>query len=117
MPNTIGADTLILITRDGMGQAPAELQRKLVVTYLRLLLDNGTLPGAVALYTEGVHLAAEGSPALEVLAELEAKGVRVILCKTCVDWFGLDGRTRVGVIGGMGDIVSAQAMAGKVITI
>jgi intracellular sulfur oxidation DsrE/DsrF family protein len=117
MHHTIGPDTLLLLTNDGLGHAPEELRQKVVVTYLRLLLENATLPGAIAFYTRGVHLVAEGSPALEVLAELEAKGVRLIVCKTCVEWFGLADRLRVGIVGGMGDIVSAQAMAAKVITL
>jgi peroxiredoxin family protein len=110
-------DTLLLVTRDGLGDAEQELSRKLFVKYLEVLEANGTLPGAMAFMTRGVHLACEGSPAIQRLRAFEAAGVHVILCKTCIDWFGVADRVRVGVVGGMGDIVAAQAMAAKVITV
>lgn len=114
---TIGPDTLLQFTNDGLGNAPEELRRKLVTPYLELLIANDTLPGAISFYTQGVHLLAEGSPALESLAKLEAKGVRLIACKTCVDWFDLGDKLKLGIVGGMGDIVSAQSRAAKVINV
>jgi hypothetical protein len=59
----------------------------------------------------------EGSPILEPLKELEARGVHLVLCRTCLEHHGLLDQVRVGVVGGMGDIVAAQAMASKVVTI
>ena len=111
------ADTLLLVTRDGLGDADPDLSRRLFVKYLEVLEANGTRPGAIALYTKGVHLACAGSPAVERLRAMEAAGVRIVLCKTCVDYFGLADKVEVGVVGGMGDIVAAQAMARKVITV
>lgn len=109
--------TAILVTRDGMGSSDIELQHRLITTYLQLLLDNGLLPGAVCFYTDGVRLVTEGSPVLDLLARLEERGVRLIVCQTCLNHLGLADRLRVGVVGGMGDIVAAQAKAAKVITI
>jgi len=110
-------DTLVVINREGMGSAEPALQKKLVATYLKLLAGNGSLPGAIALYADGVKLACEGSPVLPELADLEARGVHVILCRTCLDHFGLAEKVKAGVIGGMGDILAAQAMAAKVVTL
>ena len=115
--STIGPSTLIVFTNDGLGRAPKDLRRKLVVPYLTLLRENKTLPGAIAFYTRGVRLVCEGSPALELLQELEAAGVRILSCKTCLDYWGLTNAVAVGVVGGMGDIVSAQSMAEKVISV
>lgn len=111
------AGTLVLVTNDGLGHAEPDLARRLFVKYLEVLDENGTLPGAIAFYTNGVRLACEGSPAVAKLRELEAKGVRLILCKTCLDAFGLADRVRAGVVGGMGDIVAAQVLASKVVTV
>jgi hypothetical protein len=109
------SDTLVVFTRNGMGHAEPGLQQRLAGTWLRLCLENGRLPGAIAFYTDGVRLACEGSPVLDLLGELEAKGVRLVLCKTCLDAFGLGGAVRVGVVGGMGDILAAQSAATKVL--
>jgi intracellular sulfur oxidation DsrE/DsrF family protein len=110
-------NTVILITREGMGSADAALQHKLFDTYLSLLLKNGTLPSAICFYTEGVRLVVEGSPHLEQLSQIEQRGVRLIICSTCLNFFGLTDKVRVGIVGGMTDILEAQSRAGKVITL
>ena len=114
IPNS---ETVILITRNGMGQADPELQQKLITTYLKLLDENNLLPAVICFYTEGVHLAVTGSPVLESLRSLEAKGVRLILCSTCLSFYQLAEQVQVGIPGGMTDIIEAQRRASKVITI
>ena len=115
--NIPDSETVLLITRNGMGQADPELQLKLIGTYLRLLDENNTLPAAICFYAEGVKLAVTGSPVLETLHVLEAKGVRLILCSTCLNFYHLADQVQVGIVGGMGDIIEAQRRAGKVITL
>lgn len=111
------SETVILITRNGMGEAEADLQQKLIGNYLKLLDQNDVLPAAICFYANGVFLAVEGSPVLESLRSLEAKGIRLILCSTCLNYSKLSDKVRVGIIGGMTDIIEAQRRAGKVITI
>ncbi len=111
------SDTVILITRNGMGDADQVLQYKLMDTYLKLLDGHNILPGAICFYTEGVHLVVEGSPVLDTLQSLESKGVRLILCSTCLNYYDLIDKVKVGVVGGMGDILEAQCKAAKVISL
>ena len=117
MQTPSSSNTIIQFTRYGLGNADPELQLKLVGTYLSMLLQNEMLPAAICLYTEAVKLAVEGSPVLPQLAELEEKGVRIILCTTCLNHYGLMEKIQVGIVGGMADIVEAQWKAGKVITV
>ena len=112
-----GKSVLIQVIHDGMGAADVELQHALLRKYLLLLQENHNLPGAICFYTSGVKMVVEGSPVLDVLQSLEARGVRLIVCKTCLDHFGLLEKVRVGIVGGMGDIIAAQMMADKVITL
>jgi sulfur relay (sulfurtransferase) complex TusBCD TusD component (DsrE family) len=111
------SDTVILITRNGMGQAESALQLKLIATYLKLLDENNILPAGICFYTEGVKLAVAGSPVLEQLQSLQAKGVHLILCSTCLSYYNLTGEVQVGIVGGMTDIIELQRRADKVITI
>jgi selenium metabolism protein YedF len=111
------SSTVILITRNGMGEGPQELQHRLIATYLKLLLENNDLPAAIAFYTEGVRLAAAGSPVLDQLRALENKGVHLVLCSTCLNYYGLQEQVQVGIVGGMTDILEAQLKADKVISI
>ena len=110
-------DTIILITNNGMGKAEPALQQKLIAKYFELLMQNTNLPAAICFYTEGVKLTVAGSPVLEQLKVLEAKGVRLIICSTCLDFYNLNGQTQVGIVGGMSDIIEAQTKAAKVITL
>jgi len=111
------SSTVILINNDGMGKADIALQHNLISKYLSLLHEHNILPNAICLYTDGVKLAVKGSPVLFQLKSLEAKGVRVILCGTCLDHFELTEKVAVGIVGGMTDIIEAQWKASKVITI
>lgn len=60
-------NTIILITRYGMGDADQELQLKLITTYFKLLDDSNVNPAAICFYTDGVRLVVDGSPVLEHL--------------------------------------------------
>lgn len=110
-------DTVLVFTRYGMGDAPADLQQRLAGKFLSLLNDAGALPAKILLYTEGVKLACEGSPVLEQLRTLQAQGVELVLCQTCLDTYGLTDRVAVGIVGGMADIIAAMQMADKVISL
>ena len=110
-------DTVILVTNNGMGKADETLQQTLFAKYIELLLQQVELPAAFCFYTEGVKLVCEGSPVLDGLRALESNGVRLIVCSTCLNYFKLNEKVKVGIVGGMGDILEAQMKAEKVITL
>lgn len=112
-------NTVLLVTNYGMGHAaqPADLPTKLIDKYFSLLLQNDNLPAAICFYTNGVKLTVKGSPVLDALQKLERKGVRLIICSTCLEAMGLSKDVQVGIVGGMPDIIEAQMKADKVITL
>ena len=112
-----GLSTVVLVTSNGMGVADEPLQHELLSIYLKMLRENEFFPGAMCFYGDGVKMVIEGSPVLELLHELEVKGVRLIICITCLKYFGLEDKVAVGIVGGMHDIMLAQWMADKVITL
>lgn len=109
--------TVVLIRENGMGHAEEALQLTLMGKYLELLAQNDELPAALCFYTEGVKLVCEGSPVLEQLRALETKGVRLIICSTCLNYYNLGEKVRIGIVGGMADIITAQMKAAKVIAL
>ena len=113
----ISRNTVLLFTRFGLGHAPQELQSALAVKYLSLTIESGDLPARIIFYTEGVKLACEGSAVLEQLKSLEASGVELVLCSTCLEFLGLADKVRVGVVGGMGDILDSLQKAAKVLSL
>ena len=111
------SSTVLLFTRDGVGSADTALQHALAAKYLGLLRAGDLVPAAICFYTEGVHLVVEGSPLLEPLAELGRAGCRLLVCTTCLEYYGLKDRVRVGTMCGMPDILDAQLRAARVITV
>jgi hypothetical protein len=110
-------NTVIQITNNGMGKGDQALQHKLIGKYLELIQMYADLPNAITFYTDGVKLVVEGSPVLQQLRALEGKGVRLIICSTCLEHYGLSEKVQVGIVGGMTDIIEAQVKAEKVITV
>ena len=109
--------TVILINRNGMGHADPELQTQLMQTYLRTLNESSTKPSEICFYAEGVHLVAKGSPVVYLLQLMEDKGVKLTVCSTCLNFYGLTEKVAVGEKRTMVDIVDAQMQAEKVITL
>ena len=114
MPNK----TVFIFTAYGMGQTDdATLKSNLAKKFLTLIAQHDPLPAQICFYTDGVRLAVEGSPVLDELKALAAKGVELVICSTCVDTFGLRDKVRVGVVGGMPDIITAITQADNAITL
>ncbi len=110
-------NTVILFTRNGMGEGPADLQQTLVEKFLSINLEHGLLPAKILFYTDGVTLACQGSRVVDLLKQYETKGVELILCSTCLERYNLSGQVEVGVVGGMGDIIDVLSNAPKVISL
>ena len=109
--------TVVLFTRNGMGEAPEGLQQALAVKYLSLAAQAEEKPAQIVFYADGVKLVCEGSLVLQWLRMLEAEGVELIVCSTCLEYFGLIDKVRVGKVGGMPGILAALQEADKVVSL
>jgi sulfur relay (sulfurtransferase) complex TusBCD TusD component (DsrE family) len=109
---------VLLVTSEGMGTSESpDLKRQLVAKFLTLLEEMEPLVRVICFYTDGVKLVCTGSPVLDQLHALERKGMRLVICSTCLDYYGLRDEVQVGVVGGMGDIMTAIWQADKVVTV
>lgn len=109
--------TVLLFQRNGLGEAPSGLQHLLVTKFVSLLRQSDQLPGVILFYTEGVKLVCEDSPILEHLESLASAGVKLVVCSTCLEYFGLKESVRVGNVLGMPEILSAIQSAGNVVSL
>lgn len=109
--------TVILITANGMGRADPPLQQTLLTKYLSLLEHQEPPPETICFYADGVRLVIQESPVLALLRQLEARGVQLIACRTCLDYLGITDKVQVGRVAGMPDILDAQMRVDKVITL
>lgn len=65
----------------------------------------------------GVKLLGEGTSVLPALGVLDDNGVDWIACGTCVNYFELHQKIRVGRVGSMDDVLAEMDRAEKVITL
>lgn len=111
---------VILVRQGGLGQVPAEDKQfglEMFDRFLHTLEGQPVKPQAICFYTEGVKLVCRGSSALQSLSLLYGMGVRIVTCKTCLDFFKLSDQVAIGEVGGMNDIVKLLLEADKVITV
>ena len=87
---------VILIQSEGLGTGNDELGEILMSNFLRLLGESQEKPQALVFWNTGVRLVCEGSWALEHLQELEGQGVEILACRTCLDFFDMGDKLKVG---------------------
>ena len=92
---------VILIGQGGLGSGDAKLGGMILANFLRLLGERESLPEYIILWNEGVKIAVDGSPWLNHLKTLQDKGVKIVSCQTCVEFFGLVGKIAIGEVTGM----------------
>lgn len=109
--------TAVFITADTVGRGDPELGAKLMVNFVNTLPELGEGLWRVILVNGGVKLAVAGSPVLPKLKDLIASGVSLLVCGTCLDFFGILDKKEVGETTNMLDVVTSLALADKVIQI
>lgn len=110
--------TAFLIKSERFGDSPAELGTRVMGTFLRQLSTQKGRPDLIIFYGSGVKLMAEEiSPMLDAMDALFAAGVDLMCCKTCAEYFGVEGKLHVGRIGGMDELVAVLTKYEKIVTV
>ena len=110
------SDPLVLVvSADTMGQGSDELGGILVRSFFHTLSEVEPLPQTIIFFNAGVKLACQDSPLLEDLATLEAAGIEILVCGTCLNYFELTGKLAAGHVSNMYDIAETMLGAGKVV--
>ncbi|MBP8646379.1 MAG: sulfurtransferase-like selenium metabolism protein YedF [Syntrophobacteraceae bacterium] len=100
----------MLLGTDRIGKGDDTLGRKLVVSFIGILKKMRPEPWRLILLNGGVKLTVEGSECLPPLQALEKEGIRIPVCGTCLNHFGLIEKKQVGESTNMLDIVTVTAM-------
>ena len=108
-------DTVVAVSSACMGTGSDELGAALMKSFLFALTQQDTLPKSILFYNGGAKLTTEGSASLEDLKSLEAQGVEILTCGTCLNFFGLSDKLQVGGVTNMYDIVEKMSSAGRVV--
>lgn len=101
---------------DKLGKGEDELGNVLIKGFLHTLLELDPLPQKLIFMNSGVRIVTENEDAIESLKKLEDKGVTILSCGTCLDYYGLENKLDVGEISNMYEIVESLNSA-NVITV
>lgn len=115
IPDSRKKGFVAVLSSDQMGSGNEELGRILMKGFVYALSKLETLPETILLYNGGARLSVEGSQSLEDLQSLEAQGVEVLTCGTCLNYYELTDKLRVGGVTNMYEIAEKLAGAGQII--
>ena len=108
-------DTVVVVSSDRMGSGNDDLGKVLIKGFIFAVTQLDTLPKTMLFYNGGAKITSEGSDSLEDLKSLEAQGVEIMTCGTCLDYYGLKEKLAVGTVTNMYSIVETLAKAGRII--
>ncbi len=100
-PARLQGQRVLLLAADSIGQGDEELGRILMRSFLHTLLELEPKPDLIICANAGVKLVVQGSPVLEELRSLAERGVEILACGTCLDYFGLKDKVAVGTVSNM----------------
>ena len=98
-----------------MGSGNDELGKVLIKGFIYAVTQLDKLPKTMLFYNGGATLTCEGSDSLEDLKSLEAQGVNIMTCGTCLDYYGIKEKLAVGSLTNMYVIAETMAGADKII--
>lgn len=108
---------LLQIKSECMGSGNEELGKMLTRAFLNNLNNQEKLPAQIVMYNSAVLLALDGTDTANALKDLERKGVQILMCGTCIDFYQLKGQLSLGQVSNMINITAQLIDAAKIITL
>jgi len=116
-PQQSGTGTTVFINKDRIGHGSDELGQNLMKAFVATLKDLSVQPRTICFMNSGVKLTIQGTETVAHLKELEEKGIEILVCGTCLNYFNIKDQLGVGKISNMYDILETMLKSSKVITI
>ena len=102
---------VVAVSSAQMGTGDDKLGSVLIKGFIYALTQQDELPQTILFYNGGARLTCEDAPTLEDLKSLEAQGVEILTCGTCLNHYGLADKLQVGGVTNMYDIVEKMTQA------
>lgn len=118
MPTTCESSNsswVVYISSDTIGQGDVALGEILMRSFLKTLLETKPLPSKMLFVNRGIFLTTQGSAVLNTLKELAQKGVVLLSCGTCLDFYHRKEILEIGSITNMMEIVESLRTACKIV--
>jgi selenium metabolism protein YedF len=98
---------VLLISTDSLGRGSDELGGIIIKALLNTLAENDSLPEKIVLINSGVKLACEGSDVIEALQKIKDRGVEILACGTCLNYFNLTEKIEAGKVSNAYEILNS----------
>jgi len=108
---------VVFITTDVLGTGDRQLGEILMKAFLNTLWDAEPKPAKLLFLNDAVRLTTEGSEVLDSLRLLEEAGVEIFSCGTCLEYYELKDKLKVGSVTNMYDTVDSLLSASKIIKV
>lgn len=115
VPNNGKKNRVVVISSSKMGDGDEQLGTNLMKAFIYALGQQDELPNTILFYNGGAHVTCEGSLSLEDLKSMEAQGVEILTCGTCLNFYGIADKLAVGGVTNMYDIVEKMESADLII--
>jgi selenium metabolism protein YedF len=109
--------TVIFISSDEIGTGERELGAALMKSFIYAASEAEDLPSGLVFMNSGVRLVTENDEAIENLKKLADRGVNILVCGTCLDFYKLKNNLKVGRVSNMYEIQSALMSAPRLVCI
>lgn len=106
---------VVVLRSDCMGNGDESLGKQLMKGFVFALTKQEELPAKVILYNRGAFLSTQNPDTIQDLKTLEAEGVEVATCGTCLNHYGLTEQLAVGTVTNMYEIAESMMTADFVI--
>lgn len=115
VPDSRAKKTVVVIDTNLMGRGNDELGKVLMKGFIYALTQQDVLPSKIVFYNGGATLTCEGSDSLEDLQSLEAQGVEIVTCGTCLNYYEMSDKLKVGTVTNMYDICETMVTADLIV--
>lgn len=106
---------VIVLSANVMGTGEEKLGKSLMKAFVFAVTKQDVLPETILCYNTGAYLTCEGADTLEDMKILEAEGVNILTCGTCLDFYGIKDKLAVGSVTNMYEIVEKMEQAKTII--
>ena len=110
-----GKNVVVVISTAQMGLGNDELGKALMKGFIYALGQQEVLPKTILFYNGGASIPCEGSVSLEDLKSMEAQGVEILTCGTCLNFYGLTDKLAVGSVTNMYVIAEKMTQADLIV--
>lgn len=106
---------VVVLSANVMGTGDEKLGKALMKAFVFAVTKQDRLPETILCYNTGAYLTCEGADTLEDLKSLEAEGVKILTCGTCLDFYGIKDTLAVGGVTNMYEIVEVMENAKTIV--